>query len=186
MKNERPMKWWMIAAALAVAVLAITSLAICLLSSGPPAEVQALSQSVTVQWKPQSITETKLLAKIEADNKTLIKKLKDMANSPGSQDLGEWTKEFSGTYLRKPRLWTDEPGSFEDWANVFNKLKNVVGGKPDVNIDALHVLIEYLPYVEGSDYDLLAHIKITFSCSSGEDPILEGELRHRKVCIWEP
>lgn len=186
MKNEKVSRWWAIAAIMVVAVLAVVALCLGLLPTKPAAAVQASSQSVTVQWKPQTVTEAKLLAKVEADNKLLLKKLKDMAASPDAQNPEQWAKEFSGTYLKKPRLWTDEPGSAEDWADVFKKLKDIVGGKPGVTLENLHILIEYLPYVEGSVYDLRANIKISFTCAAGEDPILEGELSHRKVCVWEP
>lgn len=186
MNNEKPRMRRPIPAKPAWAILAMAGLAIGLASSGPAAQPQRSPRSVTVQWQPQSIVETKLLAKVEADNKLLIDKLMAMAAAPDSQDPEEWAKAFSGTYLRSPRLWTDDPAPNENWPNVFNRLRQVLRGVADIHVDALHVLIEYLPPVEGSDLDLRARIKLTFSLSSGEDPILEGTLCHRKICTWEP
>lgn len=186
MKNKE--RSWRLAAVVAAAAvfLAMTYAGSGPAASGQPAAAQTSPQSVTVQWAPKTIVETRLLSKIEADNRVLIEKLAALAASPDAQDPGQWEKAFSTTYLAAPRLWTDEPAQVAGWPDVFKKLKPLVHGSTAVSIDTINIIIDYLPPDEKRPHDLLAHIRITFSLSSGEDPSFEGTLCHRKICTWEP
>jgi hypothetical protein len=144
---------------------------------------------MNVQWQPQSIIETKLVARILENNKFLISKLDELASQPTQpteKDVQTWMAEFKNTYLRSPRLWSDKEGGRE-WGQVLPALWRIVHGSKDITITSISAMIEYIPYDQVAapaakdDVDAIIRIRVTFSASPG-DNVLEGDLKHRRVC----
>ena len=178
---------WGFAAAL---VLAIVAVAVVFLVVASPAKVQASPEccpSVTVQWRPQSILETKFAARVAQDNEAIKNGLQALAKNPG-MSREDMLKYVGNTYFKNPRFWT-KSGWVEGWDAILPLLGEVVHGSPAISINTVSVVIDYQPFAGAKtpeeDIDAIATIRMTFSASPG-DNIMEGTLLHRRVCPIEP
>ncbi len=186
MKNEKVTKSWG-GAALAVAFLVlIASAGISLLSVAQTRESPAKANPVTVQWQPQSTIEARFHARLVHDMRFLKTKLEELAGQSVCPDPDQWAKAFSGHFLKSPRLWADGELT-QDWKEVLTKLHGLVRNSKDITVNFAWGMIEYVPFDKEKrpkpeeDVDFRMKIKVSFSASPG-DNILEGELRHRRIC----
>jgi hypothetical protein len=117
--------------------------------------------------------------KIDQDNKKICKFFEDsFGKSAGN--INE--DEIEGTYMHKnPRV------TIEGWDEIKSYLEKVPNG---TKCQAVNVYVEVNPITE-EDFDLKARVKTAFSfggteMSAKSDPGGEGDLRHRRTCVWEP
>jgi hypothetical protein len=103
---------------------------------------------------------------------------------------------FTGTYLQSPKLTTENGTTLVVWEEILNKLAEIIGNSTYVDAQSVHVCLEYLPYgsakfktynTSAEDVDFVAHIKTVLAYAPEDAPVtMEGELRHRKTCVYEP
>jgi hypothetical protein len=178
---------WGAAAAIIVVILGVLAI---LLWYSPPAKGQrarTASPPVVIQWQPQSDMETKLRARVAADNTAILGALEALA--AGKPDK-EFTDVLARTYLHSPRFmnggqWVEgTEGVLKALKGVFRDHKTAPG---TIDLDSVSALIELQAYAgatePGLDTDAVATIQLTFSASPGGN-ILEGGLKHSRICEW--
>ncbi len=193
MNNEKVTRSWGVAVAIVAAIIGVAAAALSITSMAKAQQTQPGYAPMSVQWQPQSLIETKLVARILKNNeflKTKLDKLAEQPTEPTEKDIQTWKDEFKNTYLGAPRLWGDKEGG-RDWALVLPALWRIVRGSKDISITSISAMIEYVPYDQVAapaakdDVDAIIRIRVTFSASPGEN-VLEGELKHRRVCEIQP
>jgi hypothetical protein len=187
MNDKKIASGWLVATGIILAVLIIAVAALWLSTTAKAQLVKEGLPAVSIQWQPQSILETRFAAKITEDNRTIRKALLALAGKPGLS-VDEMASLIGTTYLKKPRFWVD--GKWEEgWTNVLPHIKKAVEGSASLSIDSVTALIEYRVRDQGrtpeEDIDAVATVRMTFSASPG-GYILEGMLRHSRVCVIEP
>ncbi len=151
---------------------------------------------MTAQIKPDKFIEKmrdKLEKKIDQDNKDICKFFKDsFGKSVEEIDEGE----IEGMYLyMNPVITTEEGERYEGWDEIKPFLgtkepgTGCTDGKVEIGLDYLEAANP--DDLVKNDFDLQAHVKTTFSfggteASAGIDPDGEGDLKHRRTCVWEP
>jgi hypothetical protein len=190
MNKGKVVRAWGAAAAVIAAgagVAAIGALVWC----GAPSAARAQSlPAVSVQWQPQTLLETRVVAKVIEDGKLLKAELDKLARKPGVPDneyKKAWKERFRDTHLSDPRFWTGS-GWKQGWEDALEDIYGRVKDSPAVSIDALSAVIEYKEYAgndKDQDIDAIIRIRVVFSASPG-DNILEGELCHRRICEIVP
>ena len=187
MMNEKVTRTWGGAAAIIAAVVCIAAAALWVATAAKAQAGQDSCPPITIQWQPQSVLESKFMAKVLEDNKNVLNGLQAFAKNP-NLTVDDMKKYVDGTYLRTPRFWAKE-GWVEGWANVLAKLKEIFTRDSHPVITSVAVLIEYQAYTGAraveQDIDALAKVRITFAASP-DGNILEGTLRHSRVCVIEP
>ena len=135
----------------------------------------------------------KLDNKVDQDNRKICAFFRDSFGKSANEIDPEEIKE---TYFYKnPVLATEEGERLEGW----DEIKAYLGTKePGTECDDGEVEIE-MDYLDAADpdsiskndIDLNAHVKTAFifggtGASAGSDPDGEGDLKHRRTCVWEP
>lgn len=133
----------------------------------------------------------KLENKVDQDNKKICKFFEDsFGKSPDEID----PEEIKDTYFyMNPVITPEEGGRYEGW----DEIKSYLGTKDPgtgCNDGEVEIEIDYLDVPGGTvedDFDLQAHVKTAFiwggkEASAGSDPGGEGDLKHRRTCVWEP
>ena len=201
---------------IAASVLAAAVFAAALLSA--PGKGFEKVRPFTLELCPTSDLVKNCAAKIEGDNVKLAQFLTDLRAAvaaynkkyeavpperrPAFKPMEWWSgysktaNPFAGTYLQKPTLTTEEGTTLTVWEEILAKLVKVIGGSTYIDVQSVHVCLEYLSYggerfrkynTSGDDIDFIAHIKTVLAYAPEDDPItMDGELRHRKTCIYEP
>jgi hypothetical protein len=186
MKDEKARKPWWVATVIVAGLVCLTAAGISVWSVAQPRESQAKTTSVTIQWQPQSDLEARFHAKLVTDHKVLKKRLEKLAGEPVCPSPKAWQEFFKNHFLNNPRLWANGEWK-EGWENIMLPLYNIVHKSEDIEVHFAWGMIEYVPYDKvkkprpEDDVDFLVRIKVTFSASPG-DNILEGTLRHRRIC----
>lgn len=187
MDNAKVTRTWGVAAAIIAAVVGVAAAALSISTLAKAQVSQQALPSVVVQWQPQSILETKFMARINEDNKIILGGLQALAKDP------EMTPEavadrFKDTYLRTPRLWT-KTGWVDGWEKVLPQIRGLIARGSRPVITSVSAVIEYLPSTgaptAAEDIDARATIRVTFSASPGEN-ILSGVLCHSRICEIVP
>ncbi len=135
----------------------------------------------------------KLENKIEQDNKKICRFFEDSFGKP-AEEIDE--SEIEGTYLyMNPVITTEDGRELEGWDEIKSFLETVPGGT-QCEVEEVEIEIDYLEAADPdglvkNDFDLHAHVKTAFNfggteMSAGSDPGGEGDLRHRRTCVWEP
>src|SRR5512141_29909 len=186
MKNAKVPKGRGAAVAIIVAVVGVAAAALALTAPAAGQQSQPCSPAVVIQWQPQSILETLLLARITEDNKAILNGLQALAKNSGLSET-DMMSYVGNTYLRTPSLYT-RAGWVEGWAEVLPLLKSIITHDTKPVINSVSAVIEYLPLAEGvrlpeKDIDARVTIKMTFSASPG-DNILMGALSHSRPCVY--
>lgn len=184
MENSKITKSWGVTAAIVAAIVCIAAAAFSVWTVAQTKPASPCMPTVSIQWMPQTILETRFAAKVVEDNKLLKRKLDELAHLRTAKELDGWEDGFANTYLRDPGFWTGKEW-VKGWAKVKPLLKEIVNGSQDVSIDTTTAIIEYKPY-EGADslktdIDAVITIRVSFSASPGGN-ILEGTLKHSRVC----
>jgi hypothetical protein len=181
---------------------------------------------ITFRLYPGTHFEASCAAKIEKDNAKLATFLSDLRSNKklrawieswikGSERTGadaltratsafhaDLEKEgypdpFVGTYLADPKLTTEKGVIVEGLRPVIAELIRIVSGSTYLDVQSVHVGLEYLPYGSaayaaknegiadpGQQIDIIAHIKTVLAYAPYDDPVtIEGTLPHRKVCF---
>lgn len=132
--------------------------------------------------------------KIDQDNKKIRKFFEDSFGKPADEIDPEVIKE---TYLYKNPKITTEDRVLKGWDKIKSHLSEIPEGtscgSDDENVD---VNLDYLSVKDPedkvkNDFDLHAHVKTAFNfggtkAGAGSDPDGEGDLKHRRICVWEP
>jgi len=125
--------------------------------------------------------------KLEGEKRDKLEKKIDQDN----RKICKFFKESFGvkeTYLGKnPRITTDEGDELQGWGKITSYLGKIPSGI-ECQVKSVYVEVEA---IDEEDFDLIAHVKTTFSfggteASAGIDPDGEGDLKHRRTCVWEP
>jgi len=212
MKKKRSLRTFGIAAS----VLAAAVFTAALLSA--PGKGFEKVRPFTLELCPTSDLVKNCAAKVEGDNVKLAQFLTDLRAAvaghnkkyeavpregrPAFKPMEWWdgyskpANPFAGTYLQKPRLTTEEGTTLTVWEEILAKLVKVIGDSTYIDVQSVHVCLEYLPYggekfkaynPSGDGIDFVAHVKTVLAYAPEDDPItMDGELRHRKTCIYEP
>jgi len=187
MNNEKVTRTWGVAAAIIAAIVCIAAAALWLTTAAKAQQGQECFAPVSIQWQSQSILETKFTVKILEDNRAILNGLQAFVKNP-DMTVDDMMKYVGNTYLKMPRFWTKE-GWVEEWVNVLPKLKEVFTHDSHPIITSVTALIEYQAYAGAKsveqDIDARATVRITFSASP-DGKILEGTLKHSRVCVIEP
>ena len=188
MENAKVPKGRGAGVAIIVAVVGVAAAALSLTAAAAGQQSQPCSPAVVIQWQPQSILETLLMARITEDNKAILNGLQALAKNSGLTET-DMMGYVGNTYLRTPSLYT-KAGWVEGWDKVLPLLKSLVARDSRPVINSVSAVIEYLPLAEGvrlpeKDIDARVTIKMTFSASPG-DNILMGSLSHSRPCVYSP
>jgi len=190
MKKANGARAWGAPATVFAAVVCIVAMGALVWCGAQTAAVAQSMPTVSVQWQPQTLLETRVVAKIVEDSKFLKAELDKLARKTGDPDddyKKAWKEKFKDTHLNNPRFWT-ETGWKKGWDEALGEIYTRIKGRPAVSIDALSAVIEYREYAgneKTSDIDAIIRTTVAFSASPG-DNILEGELCHRRVCEIVP
>jgi hypothetical protein len=212
MKNKRSLQLWGVAAS----VLAIAVFTAALLSAPRedyekvrPFSVELCPTSDLVKNCAAKVESDNVkLAQFLSDFRTEVaafnKKQETVRpeNRPAFNAMDWWksysktANPFTGTYLQTPKLTTEEGTTLGVWEEILNKLAEIIGNSTYIDAQSVHVCLEYLPYGSAKfrtyntgwdDVDFIAHIKTVLAYAPEDDPVtMEGELRHRKTCVYEP
>ena len=187
MENVKVTGTWGAATAIIAAVVCVAAAALSISTLAKAQVSQPALPAVVVQWQPQSILETKFMARINEDNRIILSGLQALAKDPEMKPeaVGD---HFKNTYLSTPRLWT-KSGWIDGWEKVLPELKGIIGRGSRPVITSVSAVIEYLPFTgaptAAEDIDAKATIRVTFSASPG-DNILGGGLCHSRICEIMP
>jgi hypothetical protein len=205
-KNERSFKFWGVAVAIvAIAVLAATGF------QGRRFRFEKVSP-ISFVFSQDSDLVKNCAAKVEKDNVKLSKFLSDLREviqaamkERKSFDPAAWAKShpnpFAGTYLDKMKLTTEDGTTLTLWEDIVTALTAVINKSTYIDAQSVHVNLEYLVYKSprylkengstapalADEFDFIAHIKTVLAYAPQDDPLTaDGELRHRKTCVYEP
>jgi hypothetical protein len=139
---------------------------------------------IKFNWRNLSYVEDKVRAEIHEQNKALqgILEERKTITEPVAKERSR------GKYFMDPKLKDDNGNAHEGWGNVLKVLKEKEGHPA---IDEMEVDIEFKlkdPTID-TDKDLAMAIRTKFSFKSAKgtaDPVIEGTLSHRRICIYEP
>src|SRR3989304_2482155 len=148
MNNEKVTRSWGVAVAIVAAIVCIAAAALSITSLAKAQQVQPCNPPVSIQWQSQSIIETKLVARVFANNEYLKTKLDNLAmqaTEPTGKDAEKWADDFKNTYLSSPRLWGHQENG-QEWVKVLPALWRIVRGSKDIKITSISAMIEYVPY----------------------------------------
>jgi len=184
MENTKVTRSWGVAVAIIAAVVCIAAAALTFTTVAKAQIGQAALPAVVVQWQPQSILETKFAARVNEDNAIIVKALNRLAGERSEKLEKEVMADLKRTYLKAPKIWKDG-GWIEGFEPVFSKLKDIITRGSVPQITSVSIVIEYLATTgetdQHKDIDARAAVRVTFSASPG-DNILEGTLKHSRVC----
>lgn len=162
-----------------IIILAIVGLVVAFLLVSAPSRAQAAmpaGPSISVQWRAQSILESKFIARVIEDNKKI-------AAAFGKTLRPE--EAFQGTYLQKLRIWDNDKREWRTGEDAYRAFAEIVKDPKAFSVDSISIVIDYQPYAGAAsaetDVDAVATVRITFSSSPG-DNIAEGDLLHRRLC----
>jgi len=205
-KSERSIKFWGVAVAIvAIAVFAASGF------QGRRFRFEKVSP-ISFVFSQDSDLVKNCAAKIEKDNVKLSKFLSDLreviqtaTKERKSFDPAAWAKShpnpFAGTYLDKMKLTTEDGTTLTVWEDIVAALTAVINKSTYIDAQSVHVKLEYLVYKSPrylkengntapaltDEFDFIAHIKTVLAYAPQDDPLTaEGELRHRKTCVYEP
>jgi hypothetical protein len=185
MEKAKVSRTWGIAAVILALVLGVTGLFIWTTS---PARAQAGAAScpaIMIQWRAGSVLESMFAARVVEDNLAIKEFLQTLARGT-ELTVAARDKLIGRTYLKNPRLQT-RAGRFESWEEVLPVLRKIVAGSGSISINTVSILIDYQTFIGGADPDIdaIAHIRMSFSASPG-DNYFEGTLKHSRVCQIDP
>ncbi len=184
MENTKVTRSWGLAVAVLAAVVCVAAAALTISTMAKAQTVRQALPAVVVQWQPQSILETMFVAKVNEDNAIILKALNTLAGERTEAQEKEAINALKRTYLKTPKIWKDG-GWVEGFEPVFSKLKDIITRGSVPQITSVSVVIEYLATTgetdQRKDIDARATVRVTFSASPG-DNILEGTLKHSRVC----
>ncbi len=205
-KSERSIKFWGVAVAIvAIAVFAASGF------QGRRFRFEKVSP-ISFVFSQDSDLVKNCAAKVEQDNSKLSKFLSDLRGAVQtatkerkSFDPAAWAKAhpnpFAGTYLDKMTLTTEDGTTLTLWEDIVAALTVVINKSTYIDAQSVHVKLEYLVYKSPryikengntapallDEFDFIAHIKTVLAYAPQDDPLTaEGELRHRKTCVYEP
>ena len=147
MENAKVPKGRGAGVAIIVAVVGVAAASLSLTASAAGQQSQPCSPAVVIQWQPQSILETLLMARITEDNKAILNGLQALAKNSGLTET-DMMGYVGNTYLRTPSLYT-KAGWVEGWDKVLPLLKSLVARDSRPVINSVSAVIEYLPLAEG-------------------------------------
>lgn len=184
MENSKITRSWAVAVAIVAAVVCVAAAALTISTMAKAQTSQAGLPAVVVQWQPQSILETKFVARVNEDNALILRALKKLAGERTEKLEKEVIADLKRTYLKTPKIWKDG-GWIEGFEPVFSKLKDIIAKGSVPQIISVSIVIEYLATTgetdQRKDIDAVATVRMTFSASPG-DNITEGTLKHSRVC----
>lgn len=131
-----------------------------------------------------SIAEDKVRTEIYEHNKVLQGILEDRKTITAP----EAEKRALGKYFKSPKLKDDNGNAHEGWGNVLKVLKEK-DGQPAIEDMEIDIEFKLKDATDGIDRDLAMAIRTRFSFKSAkatDDPVIEGALRHRRICEYEP
>lgn len=145
--------------------------------------------------KPDKLIEKireKLENKIDQDNKKICNFFEDSFENT----LIVVPDEIKKTYLNdNPKITTEDGDELQGWDEIISYLGTITSGTK-CEVEGVEIELDYLIAGDPSgtvenDFDLHTHVKTAFSfggaeMSSGSDPVGEGDLKHRRTCVWEP
>lgn len=141
-------------------------------------------------YKHGTLLETNLAAHIEKANAQLAVLLANLRGMRmvDPEMLKKIEGEFSKTYLKNPILQKEDKTTYEGWAAVAPALLEIVNSMTFVNVQAVDVLMEYLPRASRSnpDIDFRAIIQTHLACAPDDCTTIRGTAEHRTMCPWEP
>jgi hypothetical protein len=191
------------------AVLAVVAAAV-FLTPGIRAQKAGIAKvcPITIEIAQDSMLARNCAAKVESDNALLaafLVQLRQRAARDRSEELVPVDRkplapeDFAGTYLRDPVLTKSDGTTVRGWDKILGYLmgpQGIIVESTYIDVQSVHVSLEYLPFgsekfikVNGKsgDVDLIAHIKTVLAYAPADDPVtIEGELCHRKVCVFYP
>jgi hypothetical protein len=147
---------------------------------------------VDIKWKRHPLLESRISQRITQEAKLLLIELKRLSKEPTTPNdafLNDWTERFKKTHLHNPNFWKEGPNYKKGWGESLRDIWEIVHDSIEISIDTLSVIIEYKEHTGAGnpkeDIDAIVTITVTFSASKG-DPVLEGTLRHSRVCDIDP
>ncbi len=151
-----------------------------------PESVEFANWVIPDDWKNQAIED------IENGNAVLDLVLGLLVNNPDVVDL-QWVETaFRCTYLKEPRLYVGSGKPLEGWKEVLPELRKLATKYRSFARRNTKVKPDYLFYDRAgrpaSEYDKDFKLTIRFDLEFGpdNDPPMEGDLFHRRICEIDP
>ncbi len=142
-------------------------------------------------WQSSLAIEKNMAARIEKDNAMLAGLIAMLRENP-KLSAADVADKFANTYLRNPRLRTEDGSKYSGWTQVLPALKAIVDKSTYIDVQAVGVFLEYVAYDAQrspsvkEDIDIKAVVRTTLALAP-EDPIeMEGDYCHRRICEMEP